>query len=148
MNKQESFRLLNMLGGDSIFTLESKKTGMQYSYIIQKTKYEKSKSPASKFVKTYSVKISEDGNKYYYAGCVRHDSVVDIFQFKTNRESYYKVDSKPVKALLWALKNVGSYDVAFYNHNKCCVCFGELRDKRDKEVGYHSSCENRGETLK
>lgn len=147
MHKQVSFDIVNILGGDSIFMLQSRKTGVCYSYMVQKVKVEKSKSPASMFVNTYNVKISTDGEKYYYAGCLRHDTCTDIFKFITNHDSFYSKDSKCVQALLWALKNVGTGSILFYNLGRCSVCYGLLKDTKDIDKGYHNNCYIRGEEI-
>ena len=147
MNKQVSFNIVNILGGDSIFTIQSTKTGVCYSYMVQKVKHEKSKSPASKFINTYNVKVSTDGKRYYYAGCLRHETLINTFKFITNHDSYYDNNSKCIIALLWTLKNSEQGNVVFYNHGRCSVCYGLLESTKEIDVGYHAECYKRGEAI-
>jgi len=117
-------------GGNSIFTV-SNNTGEHYTYKIRK--------PKDKDVFFVSLLISPE--IFSYIG------ILDIneMKVKTTSKSKYKDESKPLKVINWAIKQIkenkeipSGYGIQ--HEGRCCKCGRRLTNPESIELGIGPEC--------
>jgi len=130
-------------GGHAIFTLESQKTQVHYTYRI--TKKEAETWVNGKYVQNpqgyiYFISFLHSGDSYEYMGVLDPDDLT----IRLTKKSKITNDALVYKAItyfLTALKaGVFAQNLTIYHANKCSVCGRELTEPESVRLGIGPVC--------
>ena len=119
-----------VFGGNSIFTLQSNKTGNRFTYKVTKAKNRK----GLYFAKV--LKGTDNDNDYAYLGILTTKGLI------LTQASKVKKDSTCVKALdffMERIENIPS-SITVYHAGKCCCCGRTLTTPESIKNGYGPEC--------
>lgn len=125
--------------GRALFTIQSKKTGVRFTYKIQKKRGEK--KPKLLFVKVLQGPNNE--TDYGYLGYVKPQQHGEMFAGQKGRPT-----AASYKALAWALDKICAGELPdqleFYHSGQCGACGRTLTVPESIETGLGPVCASKG----
>ena len=120
-----------IFGGNSWFTITSKKTNTHYSYNI----YRKHNAPV------FFVKI-QDGSAHTYSGYIK--KIHGVWKYHKGEAGNYSIRDNRILALMWVITHANDADmdtkITLQHMGKCCKCGKALVDPKSIELGVGPKC--------
>lgn len=120
-----------IFGGNSYFTMTSKKTGTHFTFHITTTQF-----PNLWYVNLVDNHSSE------YIGYIK--KVDGVYRWFKGRSGKYELDNKKVFGLMWVIRHMKDVDidtkVTIQHVGRCCKCGRKLTTPKSIELGMGPEC--------
>lgn len=141
-----------IMGGNSMFTLVSKKTGIRFTYKVKSAAKDREKnwSTGNQDRSTYFVSLlrgPDNANDFVYIGLLRQ-TINGSYQFDQTAKSHAKSGTPSFDAFAWVWNAIEfccqmPSQVEFWHEGSCCICGRKLTVPESVASGIGPECKGK-----